>query len=111
MAGEKCILDPERECLGLMEARRLEKELERYKTETDDRLTKQGERIGELEKSTAVIESNYAHILAKLDDLISKVVSIEKKPAQRWEMVVEKIVLLLVAAAVGYFLSRVGISI
>lgn len=107
---EKCILDPERDCLGLMEARRLEKELDRHKTDASESFTKQGERLGILETQMAVHQANYLNIIAKLDDLIAKVAAIESRPAKRWEGVVEKVIYLVAAALVGLLLGRLGLG-
>ncbi len=108
---EKCILNPERDCLGLIEARRLQKELEKHESETGNSLTKQGERIGSLETRMAVNETNYLNIIAKLDDLITKVASIEAKPAKRWEKVTGQVISVLVAAVLGFFLAKFGMTI
>lgn len=45
--------------------------------------------------------------VAKLDQ---KVETLEKKPAKRWESVVEKIILTIVGAIVGYLLVKVGLG-
>lgn len=45
--------------------------------------------------------------VAKLDQ---KVETLEKKPAKRWEGVVEKIILTIVGALVGYLLVKVGLG-
>lgn len=108
---EKCILNPERDCLGLIEARRLQKDLEKHEAETGKSLTRQGERIGALETRMAVNETNYLNIIAKLDDLITKVAAIEAKPAKRWEKVTGQVISVLVAAVLGFFLAKFGITV
>ena len=45
--------------------------------------------------------------VAKLDQ---KVETLEKKPAKRWEGIVEKIILTVVGAIIGYLMIRVGLS-
>ena len=45
--------------------------------------------------------------VAKLDQ---KVETLEKKPEKRWESVVEKIILTIVGAIVGYLLVKVGLG-
>lgn len=107
---EKCIINPERDCHGLIEARRLEKQLEKHEAETTASLARQGERIGALETKMAVHETNYLHIISKLDSLISKVTAIEAKPAKRWEKVISQAIGVVVAAIVGFLLAKFGIQ-
>lgn len=45
--------------------------------------------------------------VAKLDD---KVEAIEQKPAKRWDGLVDKIVLTVVAALIGFALARLGVA-
>lgn len=108
--NNKCILNPERDCLGLIEARRLEKELERHKSEAQSSFTRQGERLGSLETQMAVHQANYLNIIAKLDDLISKVATLEAKPGNRWEKVLTVAITAAVTALVAFVLSRLGLS-
>lgn len=46
----------------------------------------------------------------KVTSLCKDVAEIKAKPAKRWETVTAEIIKLLVAAAVGYLLSRVGLG-
>lgn len=110
MDNNKCILDPNRDCLGLIEARRVEKELERHKSEAQSSFTRQGERLGSLETQMAVHQANYLNIIAKLDDLISKVATLEAKPGKRWEMVLVGVLTAAGTAIVAFVLSRLGIG-
>lgn len=45
--------------------------------------------------------------VAKLDE---KVEALESKPAKRWESIVEKAIMVIVAALVGYALAQIGIG-
>lgn len=44
-----------------------------------------------------------------LSDLSGKVEKIEAEPGNRWKTLVEKVILLVTAAVVGYILARVGL--
>ena len=44
-----------------------------------------------------------------VDKLDKKVTIIESKPAKRWESIVDKIILTIAAAIIGFFLSRIGL--
>lgn len=66
---DNCILNPERECLGLIKAKELEEdltELRRQNSKTHERF---GDRIGELEKKEAVQEERFKNISDKLDGM------------------------------------------
>lgn len=111
MTPEKCILDPERECLGLIEAKRLRKELEKHEEEAKSSFNRQGERLGSLETQMAVHQANYLNIIAKLDDLIAKVAAIESKPGKRWESFTGYVLSTVVAVVLGYVLAKAGLKI
>ena len=108
--AEKCILDPDRDCLGLIKARELEKdvnELRKQNSSTHERIF---DRLGELEKQEGIQVVQYEHILEKLDQLSGDVKELKAKPAKRWESIVEKIIGLVIAAVVGFILARIGLG-
>ncbi|HNX63169.1 MAG TPA: hypothetical protein PKN45_11060 [Candidatus Limiplasma sp.] len=45
----------------------------------------------------------------KVDDISLRVCHIEEKPAKRWDAFVGQVIALLVAAALGFLLSKVGL--
>lgn len=115
--SEKCIVNPERDCLGLIKAEELEKNL-RDMQERNDRSHKEFyKRLADLERHNEVQDANYLHILEKLTDITEKLgdlstrlANIEFKPAKRWESVVENIIFLVVAAVVGFVIARIGLG-
>ena len=116
MADEKCILDPQRDCLGLAKAEMLEKQLERYMTEAHDTHNKMYDRISHLERIDAAREEQYTHICKQLTDLQSSISNLnsslnelKSKPGKRWDNIVEKVILLVVTALVGFLLIRLGL--
>ena len=50
MSNEKCIIDPQRDCLGLQKADMLEKQMEKLQEQARDTHGKLFDRIRELEK-------------------------------------------------------------
>ena len=52
----------------------------------------------------------YEHIMEKLDQLAGDVKELKAKPGKRWEGIVEKVIGLVAAAVVGYFLARLGLQ-
>ena len=49
-------------------------------------------------------------ITDRLSSLSSRIATIEFKPAKRYEGIVEKIIGLVVAAVVGYFMAKLGLK-
>lgn len=63
---EKCILDPNRDCLGLMKARELEAEFNDFKKRNDSSHKEYYDRLAVLEKQWAVQSEQYRNIIEKL---------------------------------------------
>ena len=99
--AEKCILDPERDCLGLIKARELEQDVNELRKQNSSSHERIFERLGELEKQEGIQGVQYENILEKLDQLAGDVKELKSKSAKRWESIVEKVV--------GFFLARVGL--
>lgn len=108
--GEKCILDPGRECLGLAKAEILEKQIAEYREQARSTHEKLYDRIRELEKSEAARDEQYKQIIEKLNKLISWQEDQQAQPAKRWNAVVEKAIIVVVTALVTYALARLGLA-
>lgn len=106
---ENCILDPGRDCLGLIKAKELEADLNELRRENSISRERIFDRLGMLEKRDAVQEEQYKTILSMLDSLSSKVGALEAKPAKRWENLVEKAIWAVAAAAIAFLLARIGL--
>lgn len=106
---EKCILDPERDCLGLMKARELEKNVNELRKQNSSSHERIFDRLGELEKQEGIQLVQYEHIMEKLDQLAGDVKELKAKPGKRWEGIVEKAIGILVAAVLGFMLARLGL--
>nr|DAG08863.1 MAG TPA: hypothetical protein [Caudoviricetes sp.] len=92
--------------------RRLTAVEERSKSNTHriDELYKKQEEMIETIKTVAVMASEQAHIKADVSEIKSDVKKIMGRDGRRWEMVVEKVILLAVAAMVGYVLLKIGLQ-
>ena len=106
---EKCILDPERDCLGLMKARELEKDVNELRKQNSSSHERIFDRLGELEKQEGIQLVQYEHIMEKLDQLAGDVKELKAKPGKRGDGIVEKAIGLLVAAVLGFMLARLGL--
>ena len=69
MSNEKCIIDPQRDCLGLQKANMLEKQMEKLQEQARDTHGKLFDRIRDLEKAEAARNEQYDNIMEKLDKL------------------------------------------
>ena len=71
-------------------------------------------RLGDLESDTAVQGEQLKNIDEKLNDIkadqksiLQKVEAMEAKPAKRWEGAVDKIILAVISAVVGFMMSGI----
>lgn len=88
-------------------------------TEIDQRSRSNSHRLEEVEKkledneqlltNVALIAQKQNTLESDVQEIKSDVKSLTQKPAQRWESVVEKIILALVAAGVTFLLTQIGI--
>lgn len=69
------------------------------------------ERFEKLGEQHARIDAQYATIMATLVKLETAIEEIKSKPARRWDGIVEKVILGIVAALLGYVLIRLGLPV
>ena len=124
---DKCILDPQRDCIGKAEAAKLEARLgllERTVEKNHDNASRTHkeffERIRAIETATAVQTEQYKTILEKLDaltDSVAKVTSsvsdIQAEPGRDWKDLKKSIrwavLAAIIAAVMGFLLGKVGL--
>lgn len=82
-----------------------------------EKLELQTEAIQKLATSVEVMVKEQSHqteaidrIEKNVEKLDNKVEVLEHKPAKRWEGIVEKVILLVVAALVTYVLTKIGLT-
>ena len=73
-------------------------------------LEKQTKVLNTLATSVAVMAEKVKATGEKIDGLCTDVQEIKQRPAKRWESVVVQVISILVAAALGYVLARLGLS-
>lgn len=137
--SEKCLIDPERDCFGLLKANELERDLNELRKQNSSSHERIFDRLGELERQEGIQGEQYKNILEKLGDmtrnlsdlkddsrevisklppLTTRVESLEQlssdveelkaKPGKRWESLAGQVLGILVAAVMGFLLSRLG---
>ena len=89
----------------------------RSNTRRIEKLELQTEALEKLATSVEVLVNEQKHqtkammdIKSNVAKLDAKVETLEQKPAKRWESVVEKILLTVVGAIIGYLLVQLGLS-
>lgn len=129
--ADKCILDPQRDCIGSKRAdmiqEQIQRELEEHKSRSHETHKEILERLNKLETGSAKLEEKYSSIMSKLEELstqittqmtqitaqmtalTARITDLERKPAKRWDSVVDKILTAAVAALVGALLIRLGL--
>lgn len=138
--AEQCIINPERDCLGLIKANELEKDLNELRKQNSATHERVFDRLGELERKEGIQGEQYKHIIDKLGDMTAnlnelkadnkEVVSklppltqrvevlermsddvdeLKEKPAKRWDEMAGQIISLVVAALIGFVLSKIGL--
>ena len=97
-----------------------ELEIERRLSRVEDRAKSNTHRVKEMEQkqadmtklveSVAAIAQKQTDMDADMQEIKADVKSITARPGRRWENIVEKVLLSVVAALVGWVLLRLGIG-
>lgn len=67
--SDKCLVNPERDCYGLLKAMEIEKELDELRTSNSKSHERFFERLEEMERNDSVREVKYDNLLEKIGDL------------------------------------------
>ena len=114
---DKCIMDPERDCIGKAKAEMLEKQVHEYMQRSRETHAELYARVTALERNDAARDAQYSAIMDKLNELFGRidgltesVTELQVKPARRWDTVVDKVLLAVVGAVVVFILAKLGIQ-
>ena len=109
---DKCIIDPQRDCIGKAEAAKLEgriKALEEWKEDSKKFHTdfytwqnKQSERDGKLDQQLKTMDENIKKVLAQQEACFLK-------PGKRWDAIVDKAIWAVLAAFIAFVLAKIGL--
>ena len=106
---EKCILDPQRDCLGLQKASMLENQMSEWRENARKTHKELYDRVRDLEKRDAARDEQYDTIVKKLDKLIAWQESEQSAPRKRVDALVDKVIWAVLAAVIAFALARVGL--
>lgn len=73
-----------------------------------DDLEKRQDNLDELVSTVKVLAVREENVESNVKEIKSDVKSLTSKPAKRWDDMVDKITMLLVAAVVGFILAKIG---
>ena len=112
MAEDRCIIDPERDCIGKAAAALLEKRIEdleswkqdskKFHNDFYDWQRTQIARDARLDEQLSGINKN-------VEKLLSQQEACSLKPGKRWDAIVDKVIWAVLAAVIAYILTRVGL--
>lgn len=98
----------------------MDMEHERRLTEVEERSKSNTHRLDEMEKrqdnldalvgTVKVLADREERVEEDVKEIKRDVKSITNKPAQRWDNLVDKIIMLVVAALVGFVLAKIGLG-
>ena len=74
-----------------------------------DKLEETTEAINNLAISLRVMAEKQDHVADAVDRLDCKVTALEAKPGKRWDKLVDKSILTMAAAVIGYALANIGL--
>ena len=112
MPDEKCIMDPERDCIGKAAAAKLEARIEALEEWKDDSKDfhekfyewqrKQSERDGKLDEQLININKNVEKLLSQQEVCASR-------SGKRWDAIVDKAIWAVLAAVIAFVLAKIGL--
>lgn len=112
MPDTKCIVDPERDCIGKEAAIKLESRIERLedgqKKESEFRELYYKERL-ERAKRDAEMDVKISSMDEKLDKLLSKQEETDAKPGKFLDNIKSNIIWAVLAAFLGFVLGKIGL--
>ena len=109
LMDDKCLIDPQRDCLGLQKANMLERQMEKMQEQARDTHNKLFDRIRDLEKAEAARNEQYENIMGKRDKLIAWQEAEQAAPKKRWDSIKDKAIWAVLAAVIAFLLGRIGL--
>lgn len=112
MPDDKCILDPERDCIGKAAAAKLEARIEALEEWKDDSKKFHNDfyewKNGQTARD-ATLDEKLNNMDANIKKVLEKQEACELKPGKRWDAIVDKAIWAVLAAIIAFVLARVGL--
>lgn len=84
-------------------------ELDQRFTKRLDEIKKRQDDFGELISTVKVLAEKESRVEKDVKEIKDSIDEIKEKPGKRWDSLVDKIILTIAAAVVGFFLAKFGL--
>lgn len=112
MAGDKCIIDPERDCIGKAAALKLEMRIEQLE-KWQESSREFHESFYNWQRSQIARDAKLDEQLKTMNANLEKVVEYQEgqksKPGNRWDAIVDKAIWAVLAAIIAFVLAKFGL--
>lgn len=97
----------EHECFNEHRIEELEKNFQLMQDKQSDRSKEFYERIGELERKTALSENDLNHIKSTVDEMNNNIKTLMAVPGKRYDTIIVCVITAIVSAVIGFMLSGI----
>ena len=97
----------EHECFNEHRIEELEKNFQLMQDKHSDRSKEFYERIGELERKTALSENDLNHIKSTVDEMNNNIKTLMEIPGKRYDTIIVCVITSIVSAVIGFMLSGI----
>lgn len=97
----------EHECFNEHRIEELEKNFQLMQEKQSDRSKEFYERIGELERKTALSENDLNHIKSTVDEMNNNIKTLMAVPGKRYDTIIVCVITAIVSAVIGFMLSGI----
>jgi uncharacterized coiled-coil protein SlyX len=97
----------EHECFNEHRIAELEDNLRKMQERQSDRHKEFYERIGELERKTALSENDLNHIKSTVDEMNNNIKTLMAVPGKRYDTIIVCVITTIVGAVIGFMLSGI----
>lgn len=97
----------EHECFNEHRIAELEDNLRKMQERQSDRNKEFYERIGELERKTALSENDLNHIKSTVDEMNNNIKTLMAVPGKRYDTIIVCVITSIVSAVIGFMLSGI----
>lgn len=100
-------MECEHECFNEHRIEELEKNFQLMQEKHSDRSKEFYERIGELERKTALSENDLNHIKSTVDEMNNNIKTLMTIPGKRYDTIIVCVITSIVSAVIGFMLSGI----
>lgn len=75
-----------------------------------EKMERRQDNLDKLVSSVATLATEQEYIKADVTEIKADVKSLTEKPGKRWDAIVEKVILLIVAGVIGYVMAKIGLG-